>query len=105
MAIQTSTTASNAIITRYEKRYRDIIKTQRLYDQLAGAVKETFEPAGSTVTVQWTGKLQPRPTTAIGSETADFDPQTFTDFTTTVTQEYYNDGAKLHEKAYDFSSF
>ncbi len=92
MAIQQSTTASNSILTRYETAYRDGVAYAITYDDLAGPLKKTFEPAGSTVTVQWMSKAQPRPTTAIGSEVADFDPQTVTDMTASVTLTYYADG-------------
>lgn len=71
----------------------------RLYDQFAGVLRPTFEPRGSTVTVLMGTDLVPRPTAAIGSQTADFDPQTWGDVSTTVSADYYADGIKLHEKA------
>lgn len=67
--------------------------------QFAGVLRPTFEPKGSTVTVLMSTDLVPRPTTAIASQTADFEPQTWGDTSTTVSADYYADGVKLHEKA------
>lgn len=97
MAIQQST--STTVLTQYEKKYRDGADFMRLYDQFAGVLKPTYEPRGSTVTVLMGTDLVARPTTAIGSQTADFDPQDWGDVSTTVSADYYADGVKLHEKA------
>lgn len=97
MAIQQS--SATTILTQYEKKYRDGADFMRLYDQFAGVLRPTFEPRGQTVTVLMGTDLVARPTTAIASQTADFDPQTWGDVSTTVTADYYADGVKLHEKA------
>ena len=97
MAIQQ--TSSTTILTQYEKRYRDGADYMRLYDQFCGVLRPTLEPKGQTVTVLMGTDLVPRPTTAIASQTADFEPQTWGDVSTTVTTDYYHDGVKLHEKA------
>ena len=61
-------------------------------DQLAGVLQDTDVPRGSSVTVVAYSKLQPRPTTAVGSQTADFTPQTMTESSTSVSVDFYNDG-------------
>ncbi len=97
MAIQQ--TSNTTILTQYEKKYRDGADFMRLYDQFAGVLQPTFEPKGTTTTVLAGTDLVPRPTTAVASQTADFDPQTWGDVSTTVTTDYYADGVKLHQKA------
>jgi len=99
MGIQQSGTPTNAILTRYEKKYRDGADYVRTYDQFAGVHEETFEPKGTTVQVFAKNKLQPRPTADIGSQTSDFEPQTWTDVVQTLTADYYADGVKIHQKA------
>ena len=98
MPIQQSTTGATAgNLNRYEKQYRDGVKSVRLYDQLATPLNETFEPRGATTYVQWFAPLVPRPDTAIGSETTDFDPQSFRDVNTSITKYFRNDGLKAHD--------
>ncbi len=104
MPIQQSTTTTEGNLTRYEMKYRRGAAEPRTYDQLAGTVRQTFEPAGSTIQIAAMTDMQPRPTTAIGSQVADFDPQTITGTTATITLEYYNDGLKAHEKTFLVSS-
>lgn len=72
---------------------------QRTYDQYAARIKDTFEPRGGTVQIAWAAPLVPRPTTALGSETTDFEPQTFRDVSTTMTLVYIADGLKNHDLA------
>ena len=81
----------------HETQYRMGADAARLYDQLAVPLKNTFEPNGVTTTVAWATPLVPRPTAAIGSETADFEPQTWIDTTASVTRVYLADGFKRHE--------
>lgn len=97
MAIQTSTLATAGNLTKYETEYRMGAEGSRLYDQMATELKNTFEPRGATTQVAWATILQPRPTTAVGSETSDFEPQTWTDVTTTITKQWLADGFKRHE--------
>lgn len=66
---------------------------------MAGVLEETDVQRGSTVTVVAHSKLQPRPTTAVGSQTSDFTPQAFSEYNTTVSVDFYNDGLKRHQKA------
>lgn len=70
---------------------------QRTYDQLASRIQDTFEPRGATIQLAWATPLVPRPTTAQGSETTDFEPQTYRDVTTTMTLVYIADGLKEHD--------
>ena len=97
MAIQTSSKATAGNLTKYETEYRMGADARRTYDQLAVELNKTFEPNGVTTQVAWATPLVPRPTTAIGSETADFEPQTWIDTTTSITKVYINDGFKRHE--------
>lgn len=99
MAIQTSSIATVGNLTRYENKYRMTSMRQRTYDQLATRIGSTFEPNGTTVQIAWATPLVPRPTTAQGSETIDFEPQTFRDVSTTMTLVYIADGLKAHDLA------
>jgi len=74
-------------------------KARRTYDFLAAPLKKTFEPRGVTTQVQWSTSLQPRPTTAVGSEVVDFEPQTLRDVTTSISKQWLADGLKAHELA------
>lgn len=97
MAIQTSSIATAGNLTRYETEYRQATEIGRTYDQFASRLRKTFEPNGTTIQVAWAAPLQARPTTAVGNETSDFDPQTFRDVSTTITLAYLNDGLKAHD--------
>jgi hypothetical protein len=99
MAIQTSSNATAGNVTRYETKYRKSAMRQRTYDQYATRHKDTFEPRGGTIQLAWATPLVPRPTTALGSETTDFEPQTFRDVSTTMTLVYIADGLKNHDLA------
>lgn len=99
MPIQTSTLATAGNLTRYEKTYRKIAMWQRTYDQFASRISDTFEPHGTTVQIAWATPLVPRPTTAQGSETVDFEPQTVRDTSTTMTLVYIADGLEVHDLA------
>lgn len=97
MAIQTSTLATAGNLTRYEREYRQWFRDKATYDQFATENKSTFEPRGGTIQISWANKLLPRPTGALGSQTSDYDPQTLTDTTRTMSRVYMLDGVKLHE--------
>jgi hypothetical protein len=98
MAIQQSTTGATAgNLTRYETEYRKHLQDTMTYDQFATENFATFEPRGTTVQIAWATKMQPRPTTAVGNETSDFDPQTIRDVTRSMSRIYMHDGAKWHE--------
>ncbi len=98
MPIQTSAgTATAGIFTQNEVKYMKTIWKMRTYDQFAAPIEKTFEPKGVTVQRTWLAKLQPRPTAALGSETADFDPQTVRDYSSTLSKVYLNDGLKAHD--------
>ncbi len=98
MGIQVSTTGMTAgNLTRYEAQYMDAALGERTYDQLAQPNNRTFEPNGSTIQRAWIADLVPRPTTAVGSETADFDPQTARDVSGSFTLDYIADGLKAHD--------
>ena len=96
MAIQTSSVATAGNLTKVETEYRLGAEARRTYDMYATPLKNTFEPRGATTQVQWATPLVPRPTTALGSETSDFDPQTWRDTTATITKVYIADGFKRH---------
>lgn len=99
MGIQVSTSgATSGNLTQYRTAYEAGIRPVRLYDQFATPVGAYFEPRGATGTMFFLQTLQPRPTTAIGNETSDFDPQTIRDTSATISKEYYADGLKRHEK-------
>lgn len=97
MPIQTSTTTTSGNLTQHEKAYRDGVRAERLYDQFASTMQEMFEPKGSTATAYWVAPLLARPTTAIGSEQTDFDPQTVRDVSANITKAYYADGVSMHD--------
>lgn len=97
MAIQTSSLATAGNLTRYETAYRKHLMETMTYDQLATTNYRTFEPRGDTIQIAWANKLTPRPTTAVGSQTSDFDPQTMTDTTRSMTRQWLADGVKAHE--------
>jgi hypothetical protein len=97
MPIQSSTTASAGNLTQQEKIYIREAVAGRFYDQYASPVNETIEPRGVTVQRAWLARLQPRPTAAVGSETADFEPQTVRDYSKSFNKVYLNDGLKAHD--------
>lgn len=73
-------------------------------DQFAMPVGKTFEPKGATVQRAWLQKAQPRPTSAVGNENADFEPQTLRDASASMTLQYLADGLKAHDLAFLKSS-
>lgn len=104
MAIQNSGIATAGNLTRYETQYKLGAMAERTYDQMATPFGKTFEPKGQTLTRAWLQKVTPRPTTAIGNEQADFEPQTIRDSSGTITMQYYNDGLKAHDLTFIKSS-
>jgi N4-gp56 family major capsid protein len=89
MSIETTSTLSNAVRTRYLASYLKAAKRVRLYDQLAaplsalGADLERARGMGTTYTVNFLSGMTPG-TTAI-SESADIVPQILRDATATIT--------------------
>jgi len=104
MPIQTSSIATAGNLTKHETAYKLGAASKRLYDQLATPVDGTFEPNGETVQRQWLQDALPRPTTAVGNQNTDFEPQTIRDSSNTMTMYYRADGLKAHDLVFLKSS-
>jgi len=83
--LQTTTLASNAIVTAYVADYMEAAQEEKLYDQLALPVANGFPtaPLPATVTVNFMGSLEPA--TSALPETTDITPQYLKDATATIS--------------------